>query len=446
MARLWIFVVMLAIPHLYGCQFAESPVSAANATEVDDTTALQALADRGGVIRLTKPEYRLTKPIVIDLAKSGFTCFEGGTVARVVMAGPGPAFKFLGTHRGSAAPSTFKEGVWARERMPGVEGVEIVGAHDEADGIEASGTMQLTLSRVLIRHCRHGVHLTDRNRNVTIANCHIYENRGVGVYFHAVNLHQANITGCHISYNDAGGVVVLGGEVRNLHIAGCDVESNQGKDRPPTANVLVDSTGGTNAEVAITGCTIQHNHHAPGSANIRIKGLCAVKRKDVDEMRDGNITITGNILSDVMTNVHLEHARGVVITGNTFWTGYDQNLLVEQSAHVTVGPNNFERNPRYRGEETAGTTNALVFRDCADCTLTGLHIAGVRAAPAGLLLERCSRFNLSGLTILDCENVGLMLKDVTRSRVSGCLIRNDLPGAKFEAMKIEGGGENLIEK
>jgi len=431
---------------LSGCHFAESPAAAAPATDADDTAALQALADRGGVIRLTKPEYRLTKPIVVDLAKSGFTCFEGGTVARVVMAGSGPAFKFLGTHRGSAAPSTFKEGVWAKERMPGVEGVEIVGAHDEADGIEASGTMQLTLSRVLIRHCRHGVHLTDRNRNITIANSHIYENRGVGVFFNGVNLHQANVSGCHISYNNAGGVVVMGGEVRNLQITGCDIESNQGKDHPPTANVLVDSTGGTNAEVAITGCTIQHNHHAVGSANIRIKGLCTLKRKDVDEMRDGNVTITGNVISDVMTNVHLDHARGVVITGNTFWTGYDQNLLVEQSAHVTVGPNNFERNPRYRGEETAGTANSLVFRDCADCTLSGLHIAGVRAAPAGLTIERCSRMNLSGLTILDCENVGLLLKDVTRSRVSGCLIRNDLPGSKFEAVKVEGGGENLIEK
>ncbi len=447
MARSWqLLLTLLTSPLLNGCQFAETPAAAATAIEADDTAALQTLADRGGVIRLTKPEYRLTKPIVIDLAKSGFTCFEGGTVARVVMAGPGPAFKFVGTHRGTADPKTIKEPVWARERMPGVEGVEIVGAHAEADGIAASSTMQLTLSRVLIRHCRHGVHLTDRNRNVTIANCHIYQNRGAGVFFDAVNLHQANVIGCHISYNDAGGVVVMGGEVRNLQITGCDIESNQGKEHPPTANVLVDSTGGTNAEVAITGCTIQHNHHAAGSANIRIKGLCTVARKDVDEMRDGNVTITGNVISDVMTNVHLDHARGVVITGNTFWTGYDQNLLVEHSAHVTVGPNNFERNPRYRGEETPATANALVFRDCADCTLTGLHIAGVRAAPAGLMLERCSRMNLSGLTILDCENVGLLLKDVTRSRVSGCLIRNDLAGVKFEAVKVEGGAENMIEK
>ena len=41
---------------------------------------------------------------------------------------------------------------------------------------------QITLTRLLIRHCRHGIHLTNRNRNVSISNCHIYQNRGIGVF------------------------------------------------------------------------------------------------------------------------------------------------------------------------------------------------------------------------------------------------------------------------
>jgi hypothetical protein len=414
--------------------------------EGDDTDALQALIDRGGVVRLTRAEYHVTKTVVVDLARTGFTCIEGATVARVVMAGPGPAFRFVGTHAGTADPATVKPGVWARERTPCVDGVEIVGGHAEADGIEATGTMQLTVTRVLIRRCRHGIRLTGRNRNITLASCHLYENRGVGIFFDAVNLHQANVIGCHVSYNDGGGVVVRGGEVRNLQVTGCDIESNQGKEGPPTANVLIDSTGGTNAEVAITGCTLQHNHVAAGSANIRVKGPSAVARKGSAEMRDGHVTITGNVISDVQVNVHLDHARGVVVTGNTFWTGYEHNLLVEHSAHVVVGPNNFERNPRYRGEETPATANALTFRDCADCTLTGLHVAGVRAAPAGVTLERCDRFNVGDLTILDCDGAGLLLKDVTRSRVGGCLIRDDRPGANSEAMRVVGGSGNVIER
>ena len=61
------------------------------------------------------------------------------------------------------------------------------------------------------------------------------------------------------------------------------------------------------------------------------------------------------------------------------------------------------------------------------------------AEDAGFAAERCDRFNLNSLTILDCDGVGLLLKDVTRSRVAGCLIRDDRPGAKSLALRAEGG-------
>lgn len=412
----------------------------------DDTEAIQKAVDAAtfsGVVYFPKDSYRITKTITVDLTKTGTVALRGDGGARIVMAGEGPAFKFVGTHAGTAAPNTVKPAVW-NERMPIVEGIEIVGEHASADAIEASGTMQLTISRVLVRKCRHGVHLTGRNRNVIIANSHIYENSGIGVFLDAVNLHQINVTGCHVSYCDGGGIVCKGGEVRNLQVTGCDIESNHGKDGPPTANVLVDSTGGSNAEVAITGCTIQHNHTAPGSANIRIKGPSERKIKDTDEQRDGHVTITGNVLSDVMVNVHLDRARGVVMTGNTCWTAYEHNLLVEHSAYVTIGANNFDRNPRYAGEEKPTTANDIIFRDCSDCTLTGFTVSRVRAAPAGVALERCDRFNVANLTILDCDGVGLLLKDLTNSRVSGCLIRDDRPKAESLSLKTSGGRGNMI--
>jgi hypothetical protein len=409
----------------------------------DDSAALQALLDRGGLVTLSKGTYRITRPLVIDLDKTGFTAIDGGTVARVVMAGAGPAFKFVGTHAGTADPKTFQANVWEKQRMPAFTGVEIIGDHPEADAVEATGTMQLSITRVLIRHCRHGIHLTTRTRNIIISDSHIYENRGIGIYFDAVNLHQTNVTGCHVSYNDGGGIVVRAGEVRNLQVTGCDIESNQGTAGPPTANVLIDSTGGTNAEVAVTGCTIQHNHNAPGSANIRVKGP-SVKWPGTDELRDGHVTITGNVLSDVKVNVHLDHARGVVMTGNTCWTAYEHNLLVEDSASVVVGPNNFDRNPRYNREEKPDTANDLVFRRCSDCTLTGLHVTGVRAARAGVTLEACDRFNVSNLTILDCDGAGLLLNGVTNSRIGGCLIRDDRPGAASVSIRSLNGKDTTI--
>lgn len=410
----------------------------------DDWQAIQnAVNARAATVLFPKGTYRITKPVVVDLAKVGHVAIHSNSEAQIVMVGEGPAFHFVGTHTGTAVPGTFKPAVW-NERMPLVHGIEILGAHANADGIEATGTMQLTIARVLIRKCRHGIHLTTRNRNVAIADCHIYENRGIGIFLDAVNLHQINVTGSHISYCDGGGIVCKAGQVRNLQITGCDIESNQGKDGPPTANVFIDSTGGSNAEVAITGCTIQHNHVAPGSANIRIRGPSTNQIKGTDEMRDGHITITGNVLSDVKVNVHLDHARGVVMTGNTCWTAYEHNLLVENSTAITIGPNNFDRNPRYASEEKPETANDIIFRDCSDCTLTGFAISRVRAAPAGITIERCNRFNVANLTILDCDAVGLLLKDLTRSRVSGCLIRDDRPNATSLSLKAVGGSANMI--
>ena len=64
--------------------------------------------------------------------------------------------------------------------------------------------------------------------------------------------------------------------------------------------------------------------------------------------------------------------------------------------------------------------------------------------PAGLTLERCDRMSVTGVSVLDCDGIGVWLKDVTRSRVTGCLIRDDRPGATSLSMRAAGGRENLI--
>jgi hypothetical protein len=344
--------------------------------------------------------------------------------------------RFVGTHFKSANPDGFTDAVWQRQRMPIVEGLGIAGNHPEADGIEAEGTMQLTIRTTHIRHARHGIHLVNNNRNVIIADCHIYENYGVGIFYNDVNLHQSNITNCHISYNRQGGVVSRAGNVRNIHISGCDLESNMHPDTEPTANVLIDCRGGSGgtAEVAITGCTIQHNNPSPDSANIRMIGRSGPG--DGELVREGNVTITGNVLSDVQVNVHLADCRGVSLVGNTFWRGFQHNLLIEDCSNIVVGPNNFDRNPRYGGRNGVDATNSLLVRNSDDCTFSGLHITNVRDSPAALMFENCSRINVQGCTILDSDNVGLLLKNVRDSRVSGCLIRDDLPEGKMTPVRL----------
>jgi hypothetical protein len=414
---------------------------------IDNTEAIHQLLRRDGTLTLPRGIYRITEPIVIELSKTGPTAITTAGNATLLMDGPGPAIRFVGTHlEGTAAPKTFKPGVWEKERTPTVSGLEIVGRHPEADGIEAEGTFQLTLDRVTIRECRHGVHLVKRNRNVLITACHVYNNRGIGVFLDHVNLHQINVAGSHISYCRQGGIVSVGGEVRNLQVSGCDVEGNMAPDQKPTANILLDSTGGSIAEVAITGCTVQHESPSPDSANVRILGEGVGGLKNVPgKTKEGHVVITGNVFSDVKVNVDVQRARGVTITGNTFWMGYEYNLRVEHSEHVVVGPNDFQRNPRYDYGNSTTTKNAIVFRDCADCTLMGLHLQGIKGVPAALDLERCRRFNVVGCTILDCDTVGLRLKDIFDSRVSDCLILNDVPEAKnAKAFEQEGGKGNLL--
>jgi hypothetical protein len=410
--------------------------------QTDDTAALQNAIDTGsGTIQLPKGIYRITKPLVVQLDKSGYTAFSGGGTAQILMAGPGPAIKFIGTHAGTAAPQTFKPEVWSHQRTPMVDGIEIVGAHDEADGIEAEGTMQLTVTRTVIRQCRHGIHLVKRNRNLLVSACHIYQNRGIGIFYDDVNLHQSNIDGCHISYCNGGGVVSRGGEVRNVHIGTCDIESNMAADGPVTANVLLDSTGGSIAEVAITGCTIQHNDKGKDSANIRILGL----GKGIKEgaAKWGHVTITGNVLSDVQHNIDIDNARGVTITGNTFWMAYQFNLRVRNSEQIVVGSNAFERNPGYDYGTSLKCKNALLFESCRDCTLNALHIHNVYGVDAALALEKCQRFNITGLTILDCDCIGLSMNNVSDSRLSDCLIRNDTESkGKWLSLKVVGGKGN----
>ncbi len=415
--------------------------------KADDSKAFQRAVDSGqGDVHVPRGIYRLTKTIVVDLDRIGPVSIIGSGTARLVMAGPGPALRLVGTHRGTADPSTVEENVWQSQRMPTVSGLEIVGAAPKACGVEATGTMEATFSRLLIRKVLHGIHLKQRNRNVIISDCHIYENRGIGIYLDRVNLHQINVGNSHVSYNAGGGIVQRGGDVRNLQIGNCDIESNMGEKAPATANVLIDATEGSIGEIAITGCTIQHTHNAPESANIRIIGEGRPRPSYAKgELRGGNITITGNVLSDVQINVHLHKVRGVTIVGNTIWKGYAHDFLIEGSSSIVIGPNVFDRNPRYHYGDGASADRGLVFRDCDNVILTGLQINNVWRKKGGLVLERCQHFNISGCIVLNCDNCGILMDDVQDTMVSSCMVRDTRREfTEVTALEVKKGKGNFI--
>ena len=398
------------------CRTSVTEFGAVGDGVADDAAAIQRAVDSGvGSLFFPRGHYRLSKTVVVDLSEHGPVSLSGDGTARLLMSGSGPAIRITGQHAGTAAPHTVKPDVWKNERTPCVDGIEIVGMNKSADGIELTGTMQPILTRVTVRSARHGIVLTGRNRNVVIGHCHLYDNRGVGLLFDKLNLHQVNVANCHISYNDQGGIVIRESEIRNLQIGTCDIEGNMSPEHPPTANILIDTSKGTVREVAIVGCTLQHNHDSPESANIRCVGRSAEEPQKI-----GHMTISDNVLSDVAVNVHLKYCRGVVITGNTLWKGFAHNILVEDSSDVVIGPNLLDRNPDYR---PADSRNGVLLRRCRDCTISGLHMKRVLEVPA-LILEKCSWCSVSGCTILDCPAGGVRLSESRRCRVSDCVVRN----------------------
>ncbi len=417
----------------------------------DDTAALQQLVNSQGSVRLPKGRYRLTKTVTVDLAKTGFAAITSDGTAQIIMAGSGPALHFVGTHGKSADPWNFKPQVWQNERAPSVAGIEIIGAHAEADGIEATGVMQLTVEHVLIRECRHAIHLSKSNRNIIISASNLYNNSGIGVFYDNVNLHQSNIIGTHISYNHGGGVVSRGGNVRNVQIGTCDIEYNHDPKGPPAANVELDSRGGSIGEVTITGCTLQHTHTAADSANIRIVGAgndtSLIRRGGKEHTQEGNVTIIGNVFSDVQVNVEIKHARGVTISANTFWEGFSHDLLIEDSSNILVTGNNFDRNPRYlvNGYNLA-EKNGVVISRTEDSSFSGNIVSGVWKKDAAVDIRECRRLQVTNNSVLDSDGIALRLTNTKQSVVSGNLLRDDRPADKRSpAPSLEvSGDDNLI--
>jgi hypothetical protein len=45
---------------------------------------------------------------------------------------------------------------------------------------------------------------------------------------------------------------------------------------------------------------------------------------------------------------------------------------------------------------------------------------------------------------LDCDNAGLLLRNVTDSRIADCLIRDDRPEADSRPLVVDGGSGNTV--
>ncbi|HJT78549.1 MAG TPA: right-handed parallel beta-helix repeat-containing protein [Gemmataceae bacterium] len=409
--------------------------------KTDDTAALgHALQQGDGRLVLTRGDYRISRPLIVDLAALGPVSISGdGGTARLVMAGPGPAIHLVGSHAKTADPKDFAEGVWRKERMPTVEGLAIVGAHPEADGVRIEGAMQPVLRGLLIRRCRHGVHLIHRDRNVIVAECHIYDNSGVGVFLDRVNLHQTNLVGNHISYCKQGGIKIAGSEVRNIQISGNDIEYNFDLKAAESADVLFDCRDGTVREATIVGNTIQAKQ-SPGGANVRLVGA----GRD-NPNATGLLAISGNLLGSQAAVLHLRACRGVVVSGNCIYSGYRYAIRAEDSENLVIGPNTIDHNPEYKGK----STDQVLLRNCRNVTLSGLTVQHTLAAEeepaASVEIDGCHNVSLTGAQVIGARVRGVLVKGSTAVRVADCTIRPREGDATYRrAVEVDGASKQVL--
>jgi polygalacturonase len=408
--------------------------------KTDDTQAILHAVQKGdGVLHFPRGDYLISRTIPIPLQMHGRLAIDGahGTT-RILMTGAGPAFNLIGSHRRTADPTHFTDDQWRKERMPIVSGIEIVGQHAQADGIRVEGIMQPTFHQVLIRKCRHGIHLNNRDRNVLISDCHIYDNSGIGIFLDAVNLHQINIHGNHISYCKQAGIKVVNSEIRNIQICSNDIEYNYDAKANDCADVYFDCRTGTVREGTLVGNTVQARE-SPGGANVRFIGA-----KDHPNAV-GMFTITGNLIGSQARTLDLHSCRGVVITGNALYNGYRHSIWAENAEHLVIGPNSIDHNSDYKGN----STDQIVLRNCRTVSLTGLILQHIRppteAVTSSVELRGCQNVNITGMQIIGARVRGIALENCQFVRVADSTIRGTADDKNYRAaLTVDGQCANVM--
>tara|TARA_B100001123_G_scaffold429190_1_gene547300 strand:- start:378 stop:1757 length:1380 start_codon:yes stop_codon:yes gene_type:complete len=405
----------------------------------DDTEAILHTLEAGdGTLQFPAGNYLITRTIPIQLDQISRFSIDGcGGSAKILMAGEGPAFHLIGTHQQSADPASFNTDVWANQRMPTIQHLEIEGTHPDADGFWIEGTMQSTLVGILLRKLRNGIHIRQHARNILISHCHIYHNRGVGVFLDSVNLHQTIIANSHISYCSQGGIKVINSEIRNLHITGNDIEYNYDAKADISADIWIDSSQDNSSvrEGSIVSNTIQANY-SPNGANILMIGHHPEKNQ-----KAGMFTISGNLIGNQETNINLIACRGVVVSGNVIYSGHHHNLQVNGSRNIVIGQNTFDHNPDYEPNQLC---TGIRLIDSHNCTFNGSVIqdcqSGQHTVPEskpitknGLLeIINCQRITVNGCQILDGYPNGIYIERSKDIIVCSCNILDTRPEPKTE--------------
>ena len=150
----------------------------------------------------------------------------------------------------------------------------------------------------------------------------------------------------------------------------------------------------------------------------------APKRSFADELRHGNVTISGNVLSDVSTSTSTFVTHEALRSPATP-SGKATNTTF---AFATVGAvvlsgNVMDRNERYHYGDGGSAQLGVVLSDCTRCTLSANVINGVSPkTEAAIDVTNSDQINIVGCTIADYPKYGVRLSNCGRSMVDDSLI------------------------
>ncbi len=371
------------------------------------------MSEGDGVLELGKGSFRITRPLILDTTTRGYVGVRGeqGT-ARLLMDGAGPALQIIGDHHGTATPKTVQPHTWGKERFPVISGLEILGRHPEADGIQLLHTMQTTVQNVLIRNCRHGIHLAKRNRNFLLNASHIYDCSDTGVFFDHCNLHQVIISANHISYCKRAGIRQLDGDVHNIQITGNDIEYNSGAEGT-TGEIVLEAPNETISEYTIASNTLQATRPAR-DANVLILG-----RKGVNATAARLIAITGNVIGSRDKSILINDASKVNISGNTIYDGIALNVEMNDCQNVVIGANTIGTRPI---NWNSTSNDGVLLRRCIGAVVANNMLNDIRAGDekqgGAITLQACRDSSVSGCQILNPHIRGIDVQGSQRCKIS----------------------------
>ena len=199
-----------------------------------------------------------------------------------------------------------------------------------------------------------------------------------------------------------------------------------------SADVLFDCRQGTVREGTLVGNTIQAVQ-SPGGANVRFLGA-----KDHPNAV-GLFAISGNLIGSQTTAIDLHSCRGVVITGNSIYSGYHQSIVAEDAEHLVIGSNSIDHNPEYKGR----STDRIVLARCRHVNITGILMQHTREAStevaSSIDMRDCQDVNITGCQITNGRIRGIDLHGCRLVRIADCTITGREGDKTFRAaLRVDG--------